>query len=294
MRKSGHWISVRRVLSNRVTALIAVSVLVPEVGQAQAWAPCGGNTDKLWAWGWAGNNGQHVTIQNDNFGPRIVRMTDLSGNGNDFIADSEAQPGYQSSFSRGGYSTSLPIVAVDTYSNGTQIYRQYLNQNSTMSTGPFYLAFAGYESRPAGHRVLWGSTGSNRVRLQQEKNRVDITIGGGEHNLSVDGAWSDGPVLIEVWRDGSNRLTVMVNGSNRTAGSVTNSSTFNLSGIGGGAASGGSAWDDYAFEYIACNELPTSAQRDEVREYLRDKWNLFGPVSPPPPAPNPPANLIAE
>ena len=284
----------------RYVAVAAVAVSLPAIASAQAWAPCGGNSDKLWAWGWAGSNGEHVSIEHDNFGPRIVRMTDLSGNGNDFIADSDARPGYQSSFSRGGYSTSLPIVAVDTFADGNQIFRQYLNQNATMSTGQFYLAFAGYESRPAGHRWLWGSSGSNRVRLNQEKNRVDVTIGGGEHQLSVDGAWSDGPVLIEVWRDASNRLTVVVNGSDRTDGNVTNSATFNLSGIGGGAASGGSAWDDYAFEYIACDGLPTSTQRDEAREYLRDKWDLFGQVSPPPPpppptpTPNPPTDLVVE
>ncbi len=261
---------------------------------AQSWEPCGGNSDNLWAWGWAGNNGQYVTTQTDNFGPRIVRMTDLSGNGNDWTADSDARPGYQVGFSRGGYSTSLPIVAVQQFADGTQIYRQYLNQSATMSAGAFYLAFAGYDSRSDGNRVVWGTSSSNRVRLNQERNRVDITIGGNEYRLTSNGAWSNGPILVEVWRDSSNRLTAMINGVDQTDGTITESSTLRLSGVGGGSVSGGSAWDDYAFEYIACDGLPSASQRGEVREYLREKWDLFGSVSPPPPAPNAPANLVAQ
>ena len=273
---------------------MATALLFSHGVSAQAFEPCGGNSDKLWAWGWAGNNGQNLTIESDNFGPRIVRMNDLSGNGNDWVGASEARPGYMVGFSRSGYSTSLPLVAVDRFSDGTQIYRQYLNQNGTMSTGDFYLAFAGYDSRDAGNRVVWGSTSSNRVRLNQERNRVDSTIGGNEHRVSVIGAWSDGPILVEVWRNSSGQLTAMINGQDRTDGSVSESATFSLSGVGGGSASGGSAWDDYAFEYIACDGLPSSSQRNEVREYLREKWDLFGQVSPPPPEPNPPTDLIAE
>jgi hypothetical protein len=221
-------------------------------------------------------------------------MQDLSGNGNHFIGASEANPGYQVGFSRKGYSTSLPIVAVDTYEDGTAIHRQYLNQENSMQAQQFYLAFAGYESRTNGHRVVWGSTNSDRVRLDQLNNRVNITIDGNEYRLTSDDAFSDGPLLVEVWRDAGNTLRVWINGSDKTLNSISESATFDLSGIGGGAASGGSAWDDYAFEYVACDGLPSSGQRADVREYLRSKWDLYGEPGPEPVAPLAPGNLIAE
>ena len=279
---------------------VVVSLICAASAGAQSFEPCGGRSGSLWSWGWAGNNGQYVTIENDNFGPRIAYMVDQSGNGNDYFNDDPfnenppTRPGYQVGFSRSGYSTSLPIVGVNAFSNGTNIYLQFMEQSNPIAAGAFYLAFAGYESRPDGHRVVWGTTSSDRVRLEQVDNQVNITIAGRELSLTGRNAWSDGPVLIEVWRDAGGNLRAWVNGSDKTSGSPNATGTFNMSGIGGGIPAGSSAWDDYAFEYVACDDLPSDSQRAATREYLRSKWNLFGPTAPPPPSPNPPSNLVAE
>lgn len=289
--------TIRKSANACLVSLLAGSILYSATASAQssgAWEPCGGNTDKLWAWGWAGNSSQHLTIENEGSRKRITRMNDISGNGNHFLGAGEAHPGYQVGLSRNGYSTSLPLVAVDTYSDGTAIHRQYLNQSNSMAAQQFYLAFAGMDSRPDGHRVVWGSTNNDRFRLDQDNNRANITIGGNEYRLTGDDAWDNGPVLVEVWRDAGNSIRVWVNGTDVTSGTVTESATFDMSGIGGGAASGGSAWDDYAFEYVACKGLPTTEQRNDVREYLRSKWGLYGASSPPPVAPNAPGNFGAQ
>lgn len=280
-----------------VPAAVALAALAPASALAQEWMPCGGNEGNLWSWAWAGANGENVTTERDNFGPRIAHMVDLSGNGhhyfnNDpFDEDPPTRPGYQVGFSHGSYSTSLPIVAVNRFADGTQIYLQWMDQEGSMAANEFYLAFAGYESRSGGHRELWGTTSEDRVRLEQVEKSLDITIGGREHQLTDDGAWESGPVLIEIWRDGAGNLTAFVNGVDRTDGAPRESAVFDLSGIGGGIVAGNSAWDDYAFEYIACDGLPSAAERFEVREYLRSKWGLFGSTAPPPTAPMPPTDL---
>lgn len=282
------------------SAALFLSVVAPQERAAAAWAPCGGAEGTLWSWAWAGNDGQNVTTERDNWGPRIAHMIDLSGNGNDYFNDDPfnenppTRPGYQDGFSKSGYSTTLPIIAVNSFSDGTSIYLQFMEQQNEIDAREFYLAFAGYDSRSDGHRVVWGTTSSDRVRLEQVDNRVDITIGGNERRVSTKNAWSNGPVLIEVWRDTANNLRAVVNGEDVTDGSPNVSAVFAMSGIGGGIPSGHSAWDDYAFEYIACKGLPSAQERDETREYLRAKWGLFGEPAPSPVAPNPPEDLTVE
>lgn len=288
----------------KLSAILATVVItVPTPGLVMAADPCGGATDKLWAWAWAGQNGNNVTLNRNNFGLEIAHMQDQSGNGNHYYNDDPfnqnppTRPGYQVGFSRNGYSTNLPLVGLHSYSDGTAIYLQWMKQDASISAGEFYLAFAGYDSRDGGHRVVWGTTSSDRVRLEQERNSVDISIGGSDHRLTSPGTWQNGPILVEIWRDASNRLHAWVNGTDATDGTIIEDAIFNLSGIGGGTAAGSSAWDDYAFEYIACRGLPTTSQRYDVREYLRSKWNLFSDSGIPPadePRPNPPSELVVN
>lgn len=281
---------------------VAMAMFAPMIAHsATVWEPCGGAADTLWAWAWAGENSSNVTLSTNNFGTEIRFMGDLSGNGNDYFNDDPfnqdppTRPAYRNAPTIGSWSTSHAIVGSDNYDSGSRAYVQYMHQASDMvASSDFYLAFAGYDSRADGHRVIWGTTGSNRVRYEQLENSVDISIGGTDLTLTGKDAWSDGPILIEVWRDAAGSLHAWVNGTDRTSGNISNSSTLRLNGIGGGDPAGNSAFDDHAFEYVACDGIPSSTQRADVREYLRAKWQLYGDAAPPPVKPNPPSEFTVE
>ena len=284
-----------------MAVIYAVLMTASFAAHAQSFQPCGGSSGKLWSWAWAGNGGSNVTLNSNNFGTEVSYMGDLSGNGNDYFNDDPfnqdppTRPAYRSSFSLNGYSTSHPIVGADVYDSGDNAYLQYMFQpNDMVAPGEFYLAFAGYESRSGGQRMIWGTTGNNFVRYDQLEHRIDIRISGASAFLTDKDSWSNGPILIEVWRDGANNLHTWINGAPKTYGNPSLSGNFALNGIGGGEPSGNGAFDDYGFEYIACDGLPTPTQRQEIREYMRSKWGLYGSISNPPVAPAAPMNLTAE
>jgi hypothetical protein len=280
----------------RCAALLA---LLPIAAQGQSFVPCGGAADKLWSWAWAGESGEHVTSRVGDFDKLVITdVVDLSGNGHHYYnhdlggpygPDQQTNPafepnGFTAEFYGGSYSTTRPVLAVETYNDGTLAYVQSLKQQGTMvANGGFYLAFAGADTRGDGDRFMWGTTTSNSVRFNQAYNRIHINIDGNNTRLSDDFAVPNGGILIEVWREDSGALHVWADGVDVTDGSPTDNGTFSMTGTGGPLGVD-SAWDDYAFEYIACDALPSATQRAEVREYLRAKWELFGDVI----RPNPP------
>jgi hypothetical protein len=289
-------------------AMLLLTMSTPAAFAQGIWEPCGGASGSLWSWAWAGNEGQNLTVVQGNFGkPIITRFEDLSGNGNHYFnteGGRPSQPGYQEglSLSRYGWSTSLPIIAVESYSDGTAIYGQLMFQSTSINADTFYLAAAVANTRTAGNRWLWGTDSSNYVKLDQSGNFIRAKIGGGsEIKLTDDGSLSKGPVLVEIWREPGGALRAYINGEDRTSGNPQSGSTFQVSGVGGpyepghstGPGPADSAWDDHAFEYVACDGLPSQAQRDEVREYLRSKWSLFG-SSGVTIRPNPPTGLAAQ
>jgi hypothetical protein len=281
-------------VKNFIAIILTTPFLVLMSSAHAGWAPCGGAEDKLWSWAWAGESGENVTTVGGTDKQRIIEMLDLSGNGHHYFNDSGSQqPAFQVGLSVHGFTTSLPIVAADRFADGTQVYMQWMDQVATMlADGGFYLAFAGMNTRDAGHRHLWGRAWDNLVRVDQGRNRTNIIINGTEHILAESESLPKGPILLEIWRDGNNVLHAWVNGQDISLPGVTSSEMFSMNGIGwSGDGTGG--WDDYAFEYIACDDIPSSQQRDEVREYLRAKWRLYGEgalVSPP----GPPADLRVD
>lgn len=292
--------------SSRITQLLPLFVLVLSQNSIAQNGPnlCGGADDKLWSWAWAGTNGQNVTTEAGDFGkPIITSMLDLSGNGHHYYNPTpttpQSQPGYEAngitrSGSWGSYTTSLPVIGLDKYNDGAEIWVQSMLQQGTLvSTGDFYLAFAGMDTRGDGRRFIWGQDRVNSVRFHQEFNYILITIDGVDRRLSANYSVPNGPVLIEVWRETSGALHVWANGSDITEGTPTDTATFAMTGIGGPLGDD-SALDDYAFEFVACDGLPTSVQRSEVREYLRAKWGLYGEQGPPPVTPNSPTDLAVQ
>ena len=176
------------------------------------------------------------------------------------------------------------MVAVETYNDGSIAWVQSLEQQGTLvSDGEFYLAFAGADTRGDGDRFIWGTSRSNTVRFNQIYNRIHIIIDGNNTRLTDNYAIPNGGILIEVWRESSGDLHVWADGVDVTDGSPNDTGTFTMTGIGGPLGDD-SAYDDYAFEYVVCDEVPTVAQRDELRAYLGAKWDLFDVG----PRPNPP------
>lgn len=280
----------------RFAALLAV---LPIAAFGQDWAPCGGANDKLWSWAWAGESGEHVTSRVGDFGKLVITdVVDLSGNGHHYYnhdlggpfgPNQQTNPAYEPNgfsvdFYGGSYSTHRPVLAVETYNDGTVAWVQSLKQQGTMvAEGGFYLAFAGADTRGDGDRFIWGTTLSNNVRFNQVYNFLRINIAGNTTRLSADYSVGNGGILLEVWRDNSGGLHMWADGVDVTDGSPSDSGTFTMTGVGGPLGVN-AAFDDYAFEYIACDGLPSATQRAEVREYLRAKWELFGDVI----RPNPP------
>jgi hypothetical protein len=263
-----------RAISAISLAILTFSSVSDAYGQ---WSPCGGPEGDLWSWSWAGESGENVTIVEGGGGPRITDMRDLSGNGHHYSNHTGSnQPAFQTGLELDGYRTTLPIIAVDRYADGSQAYGQWMNQAGTMSAaGTFYLVFAGMNTRGAGHRHLWGRTWNDLVRLDQGRDRANIFIDGVEHLLSDSGSIPKGPILLEIWRDEDNVLHTWVNGKDVSLAGAASAAIFRMTGIGwSGDGTGG--WDDYAFEYVACDGLPAAQQRSDVREHLRQKWGLYG------------------
>jgi len=245
-------------------------------GGADPSALCGGNSDKLWAWTWAGETGQHATVYDKpGTGLRITQLEDLSGNGNHFHnLTGTDEPGYQVGYSYQSYSTALPAIALNKYDGGKQLYVQFLLQDEALdASGGFYLAFAGMNTRDSGQREMWGTTTTDNVRLDQERDRVNATIGGVGLQLTADAAVPKGPLLLEVFRTDQGELHVSANGVD-VGLAITNDEVFQLSGTGFDGT-GSSGWDDVAFEYVMCKGLPTQEQRDHVRSELNQRWGIY-------------------
>ena len=260
---------------------------------ADAFDPCGGSAGSLWSWAWAGQAGENVTTRSGPYGPVITELRDISGNGRHYFnTTGEREPGYQVGLRQGGYETDLPVVAIDRYANGSQLYLQWMNQNDTMRANEFYLAFAGMNSRDAGNRDLWGNNTTNLVWLDQGGNRAYIVINGSEVQLTPRGSLPKGPLLLEIWRDETGKLHTWANGQDVSSPGASSSATFSMTGIGWDQ-SGTSGWDDYAFEYVACDDDVTDLGRRDVREYLNAKWGLFG-SSNQRSTPQPPSNLKSD
>jgi hypothetical protein len=266
----------------------------------QSWAPCGGRDGTLWSWAWTGPDGAYVTTVNNSGRDRIVHMLDLSGNENHYFnTTGSREPYFEPTLSLtqhwGTYSTDLAPVSRHRLNNGTDVFQQWMDQETRINAASeFYLAFAGMNTRGSGVREIWGSDTRNNVRIDQGNNRIRVNIAGTHETVTQSGSIPKGPVLIEVWRESDNSVHVWVNGYDVTPQDpVVMSGTFGMKGIGW-KGDGSSGWDDYAFEYIACNGLPDQVQRGELRDYLRTKWHLFGESSDTPAAPNPPVGVYVE
>ncbi len=233
-----------------------------------------------WAWGWAGERGEHLTLVEGPRGLRVERMTDLSGRGNHFFNYGSNQGAYQSGLSieadekGGAYATDLKLIGLDRYADGSQVYGNvYYQERRLNAAGPMYLAAVCMNTRIGGQRELFGTDAVHSLRIDQERDNVQLCINGTTRRVSRDGACPRGILLLEVWRDSTSRIVCMGNGADISAG-VTMGQTFAVSGLGFDG-SGSSQWDDYLMEVVMCDGLPTASEREALREYLRAKWDIW-------------------
>jgi hypothetical protein len=248
---------------------------------------------ELWAWGWAGQQSENLTLINGPRGKLITDMVDLSGRGNHFYNYGANKPAYQiglnlnASTKGGSYQTSLPIVGLDKYAGGSQVYGNILYQAKHLNAqGGFYLAAVCTNTRTGGERELFGTDNQNYVRLDQQRNNVTLKVGGVQQKVGKDGSLPKGILLLEIWRDDAGKVTCYGNGVDISVPRIKIPQTFALSGMGfdGG---GSSQWDDYWMEFVLCDALPPQAERDFLRGYLSSKWGipgLGGHAAPPSPS----------
>lgn len=236
----------------------------------------------LWSWCWAGVGGAYLDTEVISGGDLVINdAVNLASPGtNDFFNNDtgDTRHGRPITFigddlpisvDGGAYSAPYPDLM---YGGGSGTV-QYLKQTTAMgATGEFYVAIAVYMERTSGDRYFAG-VNNNGIKIGSVDRIVDVVINGVGNNLTASAAVPD-KAIVEVWRDSSNNLHCWINGADATSGSPSNSGTFNFSGYGG-AGAGVDTGDDWLFEQIACNALPTTAERLGIRNYLNDNWSMY-------------------
>jgi hypothetical protein len=238
--------------------------------------------EALWAWGWAGKQGEQLTLEDGPKGKVIRRMADLSGRGNHFLSEGGSKPGYEPGLdlgpdTKGGaYKTRLPVVGLDRYRNGAQVYGNVFHWERPLEAkAGFYLAAACLNTRDGGVRELFGADARNFVRLDQERDQVEICIAGERRTLCAKEACPKGLLILEVWRTDDGVLGCRANGKEISTPGVKLPGTLALSGLGFDGE-GSSQWDDYWMEFVLCDRLPPAGNRDACGDYLRAKWKSEG------------------
>ncbi len=280
-----------------------------------AFRPCKGNPNQggtLWSWVWAGEDYEHATVnafESANY-TRITRLSDLSGNANDyfdsgFLQDPDGpiiapytNPSYSWTHPLEGwvYNAPYPPIGLDIYrfDDGREkdVFTNALDQEYSFAADKeFYIAVVLMNTRSNGNRDLLGRDFQNLIKYGSGElanpttsantyQSIRITIDGvllGQSGHATDRrAYNQGPLLIEIHRDSNYDVSVRVNGVDHTAtAGMNNNGVFNLKGFGWAGGTGGSQFDDSLFEIIQCIGQTTGADRDETHEYLRTKWELY-------------------
>jgi hypothetical protein len=227
----------------------------------------------LWTWTWAGECGEHVTLEQGRNGPLISRLADLSANGNDLEPRAFHVPGYRVGLTLAdGWTTDYPLIAINRYPDGQDHYGNTYFQERSLQGWNFYVAVAFTNSRTSGLRGLLGTTLEDNVQIDQDHNAVEITIAGNTYKTAW-GSLPAGAVLLEIARSISGEVLVFANGV-QIGQSPPNFDRWDLSGTGHGLTSN-SHFDDYLLELVMFRGLPDQAFRQVVRDYFRSKWDLF-------------------
>ncbi len=239
------------------------------------------DVDGLWAWAWSGINDVNLTLGTYNGGDCIDDAVNLASPGtNDFFNDDSGdsrhgRPIYTAppfDVTAGTYTVPYaPIMMGD--GSGTV---QYMRQTTKMgASGEFYIIYAVFMSRAAGERWFVGTADSpgNGTIMGSINREVKIVINGTDITLTANGAVPD-KAIIEIWRDSSNNLHCWINGVDATNGSPSSTAIFDIFGYGG-AGAGDDRGDDYLFELLYYNSLPSLNERLSIRNFVNGHWSLY-------------------
>lgn len=238
----------------------------------------------VFAWWAAGNHGEFVETRNGPRGPLITRAKDLTGQGNDLVNyTGTLEAGYRVGVTldagQGGpWSTALPMISIDRFgdinSNGYQHYANvlYLQQPLVLS-GPFAILDVLANSRTAGVRDYWGTTGEGIRITQGDPGTIELTIQGTAQNICT--TLPNGPVILEIVRDASDVITVTANGTDVTAAALDPmAGDLVIPLLGWDGIHGGSHCDDYRFEAVVCDADPGATDLAAVRAYWASRWGI--------------------
>ncbi len=235
---------------------------------------------ELYAWGWAGDGGSNLSLVGSSPGSSITLMSDLSGLGHHFFNNGDRKAAFapnldlDASTLGGAYSTSLPLIGLHRWPNGSDHFGSvYYWSEGMNATADFYIVCAMVNTRDNGVRDFFGTDETNLVRMDQSDGDVYLRIAGVDRKVSSNQI-DHGPLVLEIWRTAGGDITVYANGQDVTAGSINMTGTFDVNGFGFDQT-GTSYFDDYLMELVYCDALPPAPERDDVREYLRQKWGLY-------------------
>lgn len=248
--------------------------------------------DGLWSWFWAGEDDHNITVDFSLRRGRIMRMADLSGNGNHLERGhpvSTTFPAYDRGVSRSGdwgnYETSYTPLWRHLFNDGGNTTGQWLDQERPMVTdGPFYFVAALLNTRRHGTRDMWGRQRHNCFRYDQSVGRIRALIDyptpvvGSGTALCPRRSFGRGPLVIDFGRDGEDRMHMWANGRNVGFPDLYIPGTLDIRGFGSAADepdSSGARFDDMAFELMSFTSLPDAEDRVRIRAYLNAKWRLY-------------------
>lgn len=233
--------------------------------------------NKLWAWTWAGETGQNLTLGTGSNGkPIILQANDLSNNGRHWTNNTGASvPGYRQGVSydnntKGGtWSTTYGLLGIDKYPDGTQHFGNVYHHNEFKAAGDFYVGVVFANTRTSGERELLGTDSINYFRIDQQRDAATICIRGHAFKVVPNGGIAKGVQYIEILRDEQFNIAVNVNGA--LVGQVTQPGAWNLKGTGFDGV-GTSQWDDDLFEIIMSKQLPDPQEIADVEDKVAQRW----------------------
>jgi len=267
----------------------AGTVMPPRTELEPAWLR---DIDGLWSWFWAGEDDEHLTVDLSLGRGRIMRMEDLSGNGNHLERGhpvSTTFPAHDVGVARSGdwgtYATPFTPLWRHLFNDGGNTTGQWLDQERAMVTdGPFYFVAALLDTRSHGTRDMWGRQRHNCFRYDQNLGRIRALIDyptpvvGSGTALCPRHSFGRGPLLIDFGRDADNRMQMWANGRSVGFPDLYIPGTLDVRGFGSAAEdpdSSGARFDDMAFELMSFTSLPDSEDRARIRAYLNAKWHLY-------------------
>ncbi|HUX17481.1 MAG TPA: hypothetical protein VMW52_13475, partial [Phycisphaerae bacterium] len=234
--------------------------------------------DELWAWGWAGARSENLILKDGPRGKVIDRMGDLSGRGHDFVGVAGQKPAWQAGLNvpagaKGGpYRTDLPVIGLDRYQGGSQVYGNVFRFDEAMNAAAgFYVAAVFTNTRAGGVRELLGLDARNCLRIDQQRNRVEVVIAGQRATLGAKDSLPAGEVVLELWREASMEVVCAANG--HEIGRAKLPGAFTLAGLGYDGT-GSSQWDDHWMEFVLCDKLPAATERAAILACLAARWGV--------------------